>query len=323
MIAANPISRTPSGGTNAADVLFRRSSGLAALASVAVFLGAVSYLTVQAWPAMSEFGLTPLTGSTWSPDDGQFGLWPAIFGTLLSSLGAVAIASVLGVAAAIVVTQDFLPKRVAAWLGGMIDLLAGVPSVIYGFWGLVVFAPVLKPIANRLGSLFGNTPFFGGTYENLGMLPAMLVLAVMVLPTISAVARESLQAVPTALRDGAVALGATKWEAILKVLLPAARGGIVGGITLGLGRALGETMALAMLVGNKHVASWSLLSPGTTLAALLALKFPEAGAGRETAMLMYAAVVLLAVTLVVNTIGVSLVNAAVRRSTGKGAARAA
>jgi phosphate transport system permease protein len=323
MIEANPISRTPSAGTNAADRLFRRSSGLAALASVAIFIGAAGYLAVQASPAFREFGLAPLTGTTWSPDDGQFGLWPAIFGTLLSSLGAVAIASVLGIAAAIVVTQDFLPKRVAAWLGGTIDLLAGVPSVIYGFWGLVVFAPALKPIANYLGSLFGNTPFFAGTYENLGMLPAMLVLAVMVLPTVSAVARESLLAVPTSLRDGAVALGATKWEAILKVLLPAARGGIVGGITLGLGRALGETMALAMLVGNKHVASWSLLSPGTTLAALLALKFPEAGAGRETALLMYAAVVLLAVTLVVNTIGVGLVNATVRLSTGKGAARAA
>jgi phosphate transport system permease protein len=257
-------------------------------------------------------GVSPLSGLRWDPEANDLGLWPAIFGTLYSSLGAIAIATVLGVAAAIVVTQDFLPRRLAAALGGAIDLLAGVPSVIYGFWGLVVFAPALKPVANGLGAALGFTPFFAGTYENLGLLPATLVLAVMVLPTVSAVSREALLAVPVSLRDGAVALGATKWEAIRKVMLPAARGGIVGGVTLGLGRALGETMALAMLVGNKHVASLSLLSPGTTLAALLALKFPEAGAGAETAMLMYAAVVLLAVTQVVNVIGVGLVGGARR-----------
>lgn len=322
MMTVQPITRIPSTGTRLANRLFRQAAASASLISIGIFSCSILYLFFQAWPAVKDFGLTPLTGSTWDPEAKAFGLWPAIFGTLFSSIGAVILASFLGIAAALFVTQGFLPKNLAILLSNTIDLLAGVPSVIYGFWGLVVFAPMLKPFANWLGSTFGNTPFFSGSYESLGMLPAMLVLTAMVLPTISAVTRESLLAVPTMYRDGAIALGATKWEAIIKVILPAARNGIIGGITLGLGRALGETMALAMLVGNKHVASWSLLSPGTTLASLLALKFPEAEAGSETAMLMYAAIVLMAVTLSVNIIGVWLVNATVRRN-GKGAGNAA
>ncbi|MFO0936532.1 MAG: phosphate ABC transporter permease subunit PstC [Gemmataceae bacterium] len=319
MMTVPPITRIPTAGTRLANRLFRLASASASLLSIGIFTSAILYLSVQAWPAFREFGLAPLSGSTWDPEEKAFGLWPAIFGTVFSSIGAVILASILGIAAAVFVTQGFLPRKVAILLSNTIDLLAGVPSVIYGFWGLIVFAPLLKPFANWLGSTFGSTPFFSGSYESLGMLPAMLVLTAMVLPTISAVTRESLLAVPTMYRDGAIALGATKWEAIIKVILPAARNGIVGGITLGLGRALGETMALAMLVGNKHVASWSLLSPGTTLASLLALKFPEAEAGRETAMLMYAAIVLMGVTLSVNVIGVWLVNATVRRNAKGGA----
>src|SRR5215813_5881595 len=192
-----------------------------------------------------------------------------------------------------------LPDRLELLLKNLIELLAAVPSVVYGLWGLFVIIPMIRPAANWLHQEFGWIPLFSTTLSGPGVLPAVLVLSIMILPTITAISRDALVAVPPKLRMAAYGLGATRWETILGVLLPTASRGIFGGVVLGFGRALGETMALAMLVGNSNQIGLSLFSPANTLSALLANTFPEAGA-RQVRVLMYAALVLLAITLAVN-----------------------
>ena len=195
-----------------------------------------------------------------------------------------------------------IPDRSEALLKTTIELLAAIPSVVYGLWGIFVVIPAVRPFAAWLHDRLGWIPLFGTNLSGPGMLPASIVLAIMVLPTISAISRDALARVPPKLREAAFGLGATRWEAILAVFIPTAATGIFGSMILGFGRALGETMALAMLAGNAKVMSWSLFSPGNTLAALLANSFPEAGKV-EVGALMYAALVLLAITLVVNVVG--------------------
>jgi len=195
-----------------------------------------------------------------------------------------------------------LPSRLETILKTLIELLAAVPSVVYGLWGLFVVIPLIRPMCNWLHTQFGWFPLFSTDLSGPGILPAVLVLSIMILPTITAISRDALVSVPPKLRMAAYGLGATRWETILGVLLPTASRGIFGGIVLAFGRALGETMALAMLVGNANRLTVSLFSPANTLAALLANSFPEAGA-KEIPVLMYAALVLLAITLVVNLFG--------------------
>ena len=195
-----------------------------------------------------------------------------------------------------------LPSRIENLLKITIELLAAIPSVVYGLWGIFVVIPFVRPPANWLHGHLGWIPIFGTGLSGPGLLPASIVLAIMVLPTISAISRDALVAVPPKMREAAFGMGATRWEAILAIFVPTAATGIFGAIILGFGRALGETMALAMLAGNANVISWSLFSPANTLAALLANHFPEADT-IEVGALMYAALVLLAITLVVNIIG--------------------
>jgi len=177
--------------------------------------------------------------------------------------------------------------------------------VVYGLWGIFVLIPAIRPVANWLYAYFGWLPFFSTSLSGPGMLPAALVLTIMILPTISAISRDALSAIPPRLKEAAFGMGATHWEVILRVLLPTAATGIFGALVLGFGRALGETMALAMLVGNSNQLSISLFAPGNTLAALLALNFPEASKPVEQ-VLMYAAVILLAITLLVNICGAAI-----------------
>jgi phosphate transport system permease protein len=190
-----------------------------------------------------------------------------------------------------------------------VELLAAVPSVVFGLWGIFVVIPLVRAPASWLNAHLGWLPFFDTPLSGPGILPASLVLAIMVLPTISAVSRDALVEVPPKLREAAFGLGATRWEAILAVIVPTASTGILGAVILGFGRALGETMALAMLAGNANVISWSMFSPANTLAALLANHFPEAGTV-EVGALMYAALVLLAITLAVNVVGTAIVTRA-------------
>ena len=217
---------------------------------------------------------------------------------------------------AIFLTQGFLHARLALVFRTIIEMLAAIPSVVFGLWGIFVVIPTIRPLANWLHDVLGFIPFFGTTLSGPGLLPATLVLAIMVLPTIAAISQDALQLIPYRTKEAAYGMGATRWEAILKVLVPTAAGGIASAMVLGFGRALGETMALAMLIGNSNQISLSLFSPAQTLASLLASHFPEAGQV-EVEALMYAALVLLAITLVVNIAGIGILTVTQRRISGK------
>jgi phosphate transport system permease protein len=256
----------------------------------------------HALPAMRTQGIEFLTTTKWDASKGKFGVLAEIGGTLYSSILGVGVATILGLAVAIVLTQDFLPPSWAWSLKSIVELLAAIPSVVYGLWGVFVVIPMIRAPAAWLHAHLDWIPFFNTRLAGPGMLPAALVLAIMVLPTITAISRDAIAAVPGKIREAAFGLGATKWEVILGVILPTASRGIYGSIILGLGRALGETMALAMLAGNVSEIRWSVFSPSNTLAALLANKFPEASQ-IEIEALKYAALVLLAITLAVNIVG--------------------
>jgi phosphate transport system permease protein len=300
------IARPPTHGELLHDRWFRHLTfGLAWLVILTVVL-VVWQVATAARPAIEAYGLKPLTTSEW---DGKthFGFLPQIWGTLYSSILGVAIGGLFGVAVAIFLTQDFIPPRAELVLKNVVELLAAIPSVVYGLWGIFVVIPAIRPASNWLHANLGWFPLFNTRLVGPGLLPAALVLAIMVLPTVTAISRDSLAAVPPRLREAAFGLGATRWETILAVILPTASRGVWGSIILALGRALGETMALAMLVGNTPVMSWSVFSPADTLASLLANKFAEASR-TEVGVLMYAALVLLGITLLVNTVGAWIVS---------------
>src|SRR5262245_52117937 len=270
------IARPPSSSEILTDRVMR--AGTRALAWAIIALG--TYIVLQiSWtarPAVVRFGFSLLTSTTWDTNRELFGLLPAIWGTLYSSIIGLGIGTFFGLSIAIVLSQDFLPVALETVLKNLIELLAAIPSVVYGLWGIFVVIPAIRPLADWCSVHLGWIPIFGTPLRGPGMLPASMVLAIMVLPTVSALSRDALKAVPTKIKEAAVGLGATRWETILGVLVPTAMTGIFGSVMLGFGRALGETMALAMLVGNANEIHVSLFAPGTTLAALLALNFPEA-----------------------------------------------
>jgi phosphate transport system permease protein len=296
------VSGPPSAWEYLSDRLFRSVAVVGVWLLLALLVFILWSIGGKASAAMRDYGLSFLTSTTWDVRRGQFGILPHIWGTLYSSILALAVGGFLGVAMAVFLTQDFLPARLAQVFRTIVELLAAIPSVVYGLWGLFVVVPAMRPVANWLCERLGWIPFFGTTLSGPGLAPAALVLAIMVLPTVAAVSQDALRRVPYRVKEAAYGMGATRWEAILRVLLPAASTGIFGALVLGFGRALGETMALAMLIGNSNQISLSLFSPSNTLAALLALNFPEAGP-KEVEALMYAAVVLLSITLVVNVLG--------------------
>ena len=259
---------------------------------------------IAAWPAISQSGLSFLTGSTWDVSAGEFGAAPAIYGTLVSSALALAIATPLALGVSIFLSE-IAPKWLRQPVGFLVDLLAAIPSVVYGLWGIFVLIPLLRdPIAPFLRDTLhlGKTPLFGGPNYGYSMLAAGVILAIMILPFISAVTREVLRAVPRSQREAALALGATRWEMIRDAVVPYARSGIIGGIILGLGRALGETMAVTMLIGNRAEISASLFAPGYTMASLIANEFTEATSDAHLSALMGVGAVLFAVTLIVNAL---------------------
>lgn len=275
-------------------------------------------VAVAGWPAFREFGLGFLTSSTWDPVQRQFGAAPAIFGTIVTSLIALVIATPLALGVAIFLS-DYAPTWLRQPVGFLVDLLAAIPSVVYGLWGIFVLIPVMRSTVMpflRDTLHLGATPFFRGPAYGPSMLAAGVILAVMVLPYISAVSREVLLAVPRSQREAALALGATRWEMIQKAVLPFARSGIIGGIILGLGRALGETMAVTMLIGNRHDISTSLFAPGYTMASLIANEFSEASDDLHLSALMAVGLTLLVLTLVVNGVARWLVWRVARRAGG-------
>jgi phosphate transport system permease protein len=301
-VDTDSICQPPSSSTLLVDRTFRMLARLGVIIILALVVAIVLEIGVKAIPGIQKYGLDMLTGTVWDVGQQQFGILPAIWGTLYSSLIALLIGGFFGISMAIFLTQDFLPPRLAAVFRTIVELLAAIPSVVYGLWGIFVVIPFIRPLTDVLNESLGWIPFFSSTLSGPGLLPAALVLAIMILPTIAAVSQDALRSVPLKTKQAAYGMGATHWEAILKVMVPTAATGIFGSLVLGLGRALGETMALAMLVGNSNQISLSLFAPANTLAALLALNFPEAGPN-EIGVLMYAALVLMLITLVVNILG--------------------
>jgi phosphate transport system permease protein len=255
---------------------------------------------------MGQFGLGFLTTSDWDPVGGHYGAFTAIYGTLITSLLALLIAVPLGVGTAVFITENIIPLQIRQVLGVMVELLAAIPSVVLGLWAIFVMEPFLRPGLTGLHSLLGWLPFFSTEPQGPGIAPAVLILVVMILPIITAISRDSLNQVPPSLRQAAYGIGATRWGAILHVILPAAISGITGGVMLALGRAMGETMAVTMIIGNSNNFSLSLLAPGNTISSMLANQFGEAD-GVQVSALMYAALVLMLLTLLVNVLAQQIV----------------
>jgi phosphate transport system permease protein len=281
--------------------------GLVIAIAIAVFAGA--------WPAFAKLGLSIITTSDWDVRGGHFGAAPALFGTLVSSAVALIIATPLAIGVAIFLSE-FSPSWLRQPVGFLVDLLAAIPSVVYGLWGIFVLLPILRqPVMPFLRDTLhlGATPFFSGPAYGPSMLAAGIILAIMALPYISAVSREVLMAVPRSQREAALALGATRWEMIRDAVIPYARSGIIGGIMLGLGRALGETMAVTMVIGNRAEISASLLAPGYTMASLIANEFSEATNDLHLSALMAVGALLFIITLIVNAVARWLVWSVARR----------
>ncbi|MEO8901705.1 MAG: phosphate ABC transporter permease subunit PstC [Polyangiaceae bacterium] len=298
----SPVARPPTAWEKGFDVAFKNVAYAFGVGVVLLLAGVVFEVMRHAKTAIADYGFGFITSSVWDANSGHFGILPEIVGTLYTSFLALAIGGFLGVTVALVLSQGFVPRRVELVMKNVIELLAAVPSVVYGLWGIFVLIPAVRGPSGWFNEHLGSIPFFSTRLSGPGILPASLVLSIMILPTVTAISREAMAAVPPRLAAAAYGLGATRWEVIFRVTLPTAVGGIFGALVLGLGRALGETMALAMLVGNANVFGWSLFSPGNTLAALLANHFPEAGKV-EVGALMYAAFVLMLITLAVNALG--------------------
>jgi phosphate transport system permease protein len=299
---AKSISKPPSAAAYIVDRTFFVAATFGALAIIALVLYILWDIGGQALPAIQRYGVSFLVDTRWDVRGASFGILPQIWGTLYSALLALLIGGFIGVTIAIFLTQDFLPPRIGMVFRTLIEMLAAIPSVVFGLWGIFVVIPFIRPAANWLHELLGFIPFFGTSLSGPGMLPAVIVLAIMILPTVAAISQDAIGLVPYKIKEAAYGMGTTRWEAILKVIVPTASGGIFSALILGFGRALGETMALAMLIGNANQISLSLFSPANTLASLLASNFPEAGQVERQA-LMYAALVLLAITLIVNIVG--------------------
>jgi phosphate transport system permease protein len=331
------ISRPPSRRQLVTDMIFRRVCLAFAWLSILLVVYIVLEIAFSAAPTIRQHGWGFLSGRTWDSNKGWYSILPEIWGTLYSSVLALLFGSAFAIAAAIFLSEGFLasflfatlklfcleyhrvlgkiPEQAENLLRNLIELLAAIPSVVYGLWGLYVVIPLIRPWCNWLHMKFGWLPIFGTNLAGPGMLPAALVLSIMVMPTIAAISRDALAAVPSKLRMAAYGLGATRWETILAVIVPTAARGIFGGIVLAFGRALGETMALAMLVGNANQISVSLFSPANTLSALVANTFPEARP-KDVPVLMYAALVLLAITLLVNVAGETILERATAKLEG-------
>lgn len=268
--------------------------------SVGIILLWILWIIVhESLPAIGRFGISFLTTSAWDPVNENYGAFTAIYGTLVSSLLALVIAVPLGVGTAIFITENLIPKRISSLIGLMVELLAAIPSVVLGLWAIFVMEPAIRPCLTFLYTTLGWLPFFDTEPQGPGMAPAILILVVMILPIITAISRDALQQVPGELRQAAYGIGTTRWGAICQVILPAAISGIMGGVMLSLGRAMGETMAVTMIIGNSNNFSLSLLAPGNTIASMIANQFGEAD-GSQVSSLMYASLVLMLLTLIVN-----------------------
>ena len=293
--------------TRLADKSFRLLMLLCAASVLGVVALILFELVTQSRLSQHKFGFSFFTGRTWDPVAGDFGALPFLYGTLVSSLVALVIAVPLGVGLAVFITE-MCPPKLKALLAFTTELLAAIPSVIYGMWAIFVLVPLLRQYVQPfLAKTFGWTGLFEGPPYGIGMLAAGIILAIMVVPIISAITREVLTAVPRHQREAALALGATRWEMIRIGVLRNARAGILGGVILGLGRALGETMAVTMVIGNTPQISKSLFAPGHTMASVIANEFSEATGNLYLSALVEIGLALFIVTMIVNALARLLV----------------
>ena len=291
---------------NAGDAVFRSLMLFAALLVVAIVASMIFALTADSMLSIRQFGFAFLTGQQWNPIKGEFGALPFIYGTVVSSLIALLISVPLSLGIAIFLVEQ-APNYVARPIGFVVELLAAIPSVVYGLWGIFVLAPFLRVhVEPHLARWLGWTPFFRGSITGIGLLTGGIILAIMVTPIISAVVRDVLTAVPSSQREAALALGATKWETTRVVLVNAAPG-IAGAVILGLGRALGETMAVTMVIGNRPQISLSVFEPSYTIASAIANEFTEATQDLYLSAIVELGLILFFVTFVVNGIARILV----------------
>jgi phosphate transport system permease protein len=298
-----PALRLPRVGASASrrgDRLFRLALRTASLGVLLVGLGLVAALAWEAWAAIRAFGLRFLVTSTWDPVAGEFGTLPFVYGTLVSSAVAMVIAVPLSLGAAIYLAE-LAPTWIRPPITFLIELLAAVPSVVYGLWGIFVLVPWLRQTVEPfLGATLGFLPLFQGPPYGIGMLAAGVILSIMVVPFITSVSREVLLAVPNAQREAALGLGATRWETTRMAVLRYGRSGLIGAILLGLGRAVGETMAVTMVIGNRPEVAVSLFAPGYTMASVIANEFTEATSDLYVSALVEVGLLLLVLTVAVN-----------------------
>ena len=297
------------------DRLFRGSSGIFAIAVVVLLVAVAGLLLASSLQTWGTFGLGFLTGLTWDPVAGIYGALPFIVGTIVTATLAMLIAAPIGLLTAIFLAE-LAPRWLAVPLGFLVELLAAIPSVVIGLWGVFVLSPVLRVtvedwLANSIGKV---VPIFAGPSFGVGVFAAGVILAIMVLPTVVSISREVINAVPTTQREAMLALGATRWETTTKAVLPFARSGIIGALMLGLGRALGETMAVTMVIGNNPQVPTRLFDQGQTIASQIATTFSEASIGLQTSSLIALGLTLLVMTIVLNVIARLLV----RRIAGDG-----
>jgi phosphate transport system permease protein len=285
------------------DNVFRHLTRGAAITVLLLLSGVIISLIDGSIPAIKTFGFGFLTSQRWNPVTDNFGALPAIYGTIVTSFIAMLIAIPVGLMIAFFLTE-LCPKWLRRPIGIAIELLAGIPSIIYGIWGLFIFAPFLQAtlqpfLINTLGNIPGIGSLFAGPPYGIGMLTSGLILAIMVLPFVTSITRDVFEAVPGVLKEAAYGLGCTTWEVVRNVVLPYARVGVIGGVMLALGRALGETMAVTFVIGNAHRISASVLAPGTTISATIANEFTEAVGDLYTSALIALGLILFVITFIV------------------------
>ncbi len=318
---ALPPAGRPSAGAPLLDRLFGWAAKGAAILTLGLLLAILGSLVLGAWPAIAQYGLGFLTRSTWDPVSDDYGGLVMIYGTLATSLIALVIAVPVSFGIALFLTE-LSPKWLKRPLGTAIELLAAVPSIVYGMWGLLVFGPILAEwVQQPLQQLLAGVPVLGalvsGPPVGIGVLSAGIILAIMIIPFIAAVMRDVFEVTPPMLKESAYALGSTTWEVMFKVVLPYTKGGVVGGIMLGLGRALGETMAVTFVIGNfNQLDSLSLFAPANSITSALANEFAEAASEMHQAALIYLGLVLFVITFVVLALS-KLLLARLQKSEGK------
>jgi phosphate transport system permease protein len=289
------------------DRLFRYVMYAASGVAIAILVLMAWKIFEHAFPAIQQFGLGFLVSREWNVPDLRFGALPLIYGTIGSSIIALLVAIPVGIAVAIITSEDLLPQWLRSIVAFTIELIAAIPSVIFGLWGFYTLVGILRPTQEFLHANLGGIPFFSTEPSGFGLLTAGILLAIMILPTLAAVSREVLLVVPGYLRTGSMALGATRWETIFRVVLPTAFSGIVGGIMLALGRALGETMAVTMVIGNAATVGPSLFEAAYSIPAILANQFAEAQDKIHEGALSYLVLILFVLTLAVNVGAIGLV----------------